>query len=119
MLTTGPISLSDSPQKISLSAIPTAPSDYPLTIREIIKTKGNRPADFDHPEQHRLQMNGLRNFGALENQYRMEQPGIPDVLINNQNGDRLIINRQLGFYQTEQGENVAPVSLSPSAWIIS
>lgn len=109
MLTTGPISLSDSPQKISLSAIPTAPSDYPLTIREIIKNKKEiGQLILITPEQHRLQMNGLRNFGALENQYRMEQPGIPDVLINNQNGDRLIINRQLGFYQTEQGENVAP-----------
>ena len=57
------------------------------------------------PDGRQLAMTGLREFGSMQPQFLQSEN---DELINNQTGEVLRPDFEIGFYVNEQGEKVAP-----------
>lgn len=87
----------------------------PLGIRDIIRFKkplGN--LTFVMPSGEALSMIGLRHVSEQKPLYSLNEDS---SLTNNKSGEKLFLNRDVGFYQTADGESVPPgfkVNIGPS-----
>lgn len=83
-------------------SLPLAPTDVVSGNKETIKTIiSHRDAlgalNLDLPDGDSIRMSGLRKFAAVVPLYTLQDDG--ETLLNNQNGDVLRPNLDVGFYQ--------------------
>lgn len=100
-------SFSFSDEMISVSAHANIePAGDKLAMREVMRNRGKLgELTVILPDERELVMTSLREFGAMAPLFH---EGENDELINNQTGEILRPDFELGYYMDENGEQVAP-----------
>ncbi|MCW7540935.1 maltose ABC transporter permease MalF [Aquabacterium sp. A7-Y] len=89
-----------------VAADATAPAGEPVQLKELIRLQpALKKLTVDLPDGSQVRMTGLRQFGPVTQLYKPQPDG---SLVNQQTGEVIRPNHEVGFYQTDSGQNLSP-----------